>query len=129
MRPAAVVALAVLLVLAGCSVAPDGETEAVGSATPAPVPTDTPTPTPAREVPGLTLDGVGDADALAGAHETGLAAESYTYDFERSRRLGNRIVAAYSVEGVVSIRYGDVGDTRVAPPWPANATRATTSEP
>jgi len=96
MRPAAAVALAALLVLAGCSVGPGGETESVGSATPAPVPSDTPTPTPGREVPGLTLDGVVDAEALAGAHETGLAAESYTHAFEGSRRLGNRTVAAYS---------------------------------
>lgn len=96
MRPGAAVALAVLLVLAGCSIGPGGEPESIGSATPAPIPTDTPTPTPAREVPGLTLDGVVDADALAGAHERGLAAESYTYDFEGSRRLDNRTVAAYS---------------------------------
>jgi len=96
MRPGAAVALAALLVLAGCSIGPGGEPESVGSATPAPIPTDTPTPTPAREVPGLTLDGVVDADALAGAHEQGLAAESYTHDFEGSRRLGNRTVAAYS---------------------------------
>lgn len=96
MRPAAVVALAALLVLAGCSVGLGNETDPGGEATPVPVPTDTSTPTPAREVPGLTLDGVVDADALVGAHEAGLAAESYTHGFEGSRRLDNRTVAAYS---------------------------------
>lgn len=96
MRPAAIVALAALLVLAGCSVAPSSESESVGETTPVPVPSDTPTPTPAREVPGLTLDGVVDGDALAGVHDAALVGKSYTYVFDGSRRLGTSTVASYS---------------------------------
>lgn len=74
MRRLAPLALAALLVLAGCNaVTSSPEPTATERVTPAPVP-DTPTP---RLAPGLTADGVVDPDVLYAAHRRTLANESY----------------------------------------------------
>lgn len=67
-------ALAALLVLAGCSaVAPSPDPTQTARVTPAPVP-DTPGP---RLAPGTTADGVVDSAALVAAHHRALANRSY----------------------------------------------------
>lgn len=85
-------AAAVLVALAGCSAAVVGtDTPTV---TPVPVPAEgTPvgaTATPDEGIaPGLTLDGVADAFAFAGAHREALSGKSYTATSVRSVRTGN----------------------------------------
>lgn len=95
-RPLAVLALALLLVTAGCNAGGGGDGVPTGSATPAPVPSDSPTATPERVVPGLTLNGVTDAERLRRAHETALIGERYVYQFDGTRRVNGTTVAAYS---------------------------------
>ncbi|MFC7175633.1 hypothetical protein [Halosegnis marinus] len=95
-RPLAALALALLLVTAGCNTTGGGPGTATGSATPAPVPSDSPTATPERVVPGLTLNGVVDAERLVRAHETALIGERYVYQFDGARRANNTTVAGYS---------------------------------
>lgn len=79
------IALAIILVVAGCSGfsgsedRPDASTDTV-TLSPAPIPpTGTPTERPERHLaPGLTRDGVVDPFALAAAHREALSTQSYT---------------------------------------------------
>jgi hypothetical protein len=74
-RPTLVtLAVATLLVLAGCSAAPADDT--ASTVTPVPVPTDA--PGERRLAPGLSGDGILDAEALAAAHRRHLDGVSYT---------------------------------------------------
>lgn len=88
-RPA-VVALAVLLVTAGCSglgpVGGDGGAEPTSSLTPVPIPEDD-----SRKAlaPGLTADGVESPRALADGHEASLANRSYRLVANRTVRYEN----------------------------------------
>jgi hypothetical protein len=94
-RLASSIALALLVVLAGCSGLPGSGTPTDGGTTPTPTPTattDTPTPTPTATpspspetvAPGLTESGVVDAWALAREHKTTLRSVSRTVQVERT---------------------------------------------
>ncbi|PSQ48799.1 hypothetical protein BRD15_04720 [Halobacteriales archaeon SW_6_65_15] len=99
MRKVGVLAVCVLLVLAGCSAAPGNDGGAAAETTEG---DDAETETEATDrdstgsdadlPPGLSTDGVTDAAALAAAHEEALAGQSYTYDREV------RVVAANGTE-------------------------------
>ena len=76
--PAAALALAALLVTAGCSAIGGGDGGGA-TLTPAPVPTDTPEPTPVPTVaPGVSRQSVVSVWDLAGTHRRTLEATSYT---------------------------------------------------
>ena len=77
-------AVAVLVVLAGCSGSTSSTT--TGTATAAPVPTDAPSPAPA---PAVTSRGVQSPVALVMAHERALRGTSVTVRVEESRRYAN----------------------------------------
>jgi hypothetical protein len=88
MERVTVAALALCLLLTGCSTlspAPDPR-PATPTATPAPVPTAGPDGTLA---PGVTREGVVDARTLAAAHVAGLADRSYTLTATRTTREPN----------------------------------------
>lgn len=76
----ALVLLVVLVALAGCNGVFGGETDDVEKTfTPVAVPTAEPTPTPVpRLAPGLTVEGVVNASALAAAHDAVLENTSFT---------------------------------------------------
>ncbi|WP_135854009.1 hypothetical protein [Halorussus salinus] len=89
-----VLALAVLVTTAGCTGAFDGG-PATDTASPQTDETDSPTtetrtPVEDRSVPpGMSADGLADADALVSAHADALAGESVTFRERRVRRYGN----------------------------------------
>lgn len=92
-RLASSIALALLVVLAGCSGLPgsgtptDGGTTPTSTATtdtPTPTPTATQSPSPETVAPGLTESGVVDAWALAREHKTTLRSVSRTVQVERT---------------------------------------------
>ncbi len=93
MRPAPL-ALAVLLVLAGCggTVGSGGDTP-TGTVTPAPVPDGEAVDRgrPARLAPGLAADGVFDAGRLARAHADRLAGRSFTRVRTDTRRVNGSL--------------------------------------
>lgn len=95
-RPLAPLALALLILLAGCNAGVGGAPTPTAETTAAPVPTDTPTATPERKAPGLTLNGIVDGDRLARAHELALRGANYSYTFEGARRAEGRTVASYT---------------------------------
>ena len=88
------VALAALVVLAGCGslVTPAGDGTSTRTVTPAPLPRETPAPAPggpATLAPGLSPEGVFDAARLAEAHATVLSRTSFTAVREERRRHAN----------------------------------------
>jgi len=107
-RPVAALALAALLVLAGCSVAAPTTDERTATLTPAPVPGGGGAGTAAsgadaggqrsvdgrRLAPGLRAGGVDDAFALASAHGASLADRSYTRGDSRTVVDGNGTLQA-----------------------------------
>jgi hypothetical protein len=121
-----VAALLALVALAGCSAIGGGAGDGSGvgtpggdtTVTPAPVPTDRPDGSLA---PGLTNDGVVDAERLAEAHRRALADRSYT---ERSltvvtrrsggSRLGARVLVSRRGAEAFTIRYDLLGEPREA---------------
>ena len=107
-RPVAALALAALLVLAGCSVATPTADERTSTLTPAPVPDGGRAGAAAsgsnaggersvdgrRLAPGLRAGGVDDAFALAGAHGASLTDRSYTRGDSRTVVDGNGTLQA-----------------------------------
>lgn len=106
------VALALCLVLAGCSAFDAAEPRPSRTVTPAPVPT----PEPSLP-PGVTTSGVDDYERLAAAHRVALERESYTVAFARTVRLANGTTVRRSVGGRI------VGDDGASRTWEREAGR------
>lgn len=98
-------AVAVLLVLAGCN-APGADPTPAASVTPAPVPDDPTTPTPSGQLaPGVGAEAV-NAGRLASAHERTLSRSSYTVNQTQRQTFAN---------GTVRSRYVTVARFAAAP--------------
>lgn len=125
LSPVRVAALVVLVALAGCS-AVGGGSGGAGGVTPGGEPTVTPAPVPTDRpggslAPGLTGDGVVDAERLAAAHRRALTDRSYT---ERSltvvtrrsngSQLGARVLVSQRGTEAFTIRYDLLGEPREA---------------
>lgn len=86
LRPALVVAVAVVVVLAGCGAAPFGsDARATPAETLTPVPVSTPevsSSTPVRRPPGVSLDGTIDATRLREAHVDAITDRSYRWTLD-----------------------------------------------
>ena len=115
-RAAGAIFVAALFALAGCSAVFGGGGEPTATLTPAAVPTDEPTPTPVAQLaPGVTGNGIENADALAAAHDAALDGRSYTewtnYTMRyrngtRYRRANASVRVAGDGRGWLRVAYG-----------------------
>lgn len=89
-RQAAVVAVAVLVLLSGCSLFGSGTPTGTDEPTATPTATATPTPTPAPYPTGYSADGVTNATAARAAHTDGLlAVDNFTLGYNATVRDEN----------------------------------------
>ena len=98
-RALAVIVVATLVVLAGCSAVFDGGSadESTPTITPMAVPTDEPTPTPAPQfAPGLSARGIENPASLVRAHRSALDGESFVVRTNTTRLAANGSVVSTS---------------------------------